>query len=177
MFPPGRVFPTSASGSFTSEARPRDFTPGDQDRSKVQAINQFKTQRKGLKMEGQPHRRVLTPQLSKDRPSRSFFLSSIHLHALPIQKSAVTKIRASPPITQFKNVTLRRKFPNSGIGVNLELLAVAGAVESVESVFYFPSGLRESAKRLLFLSPRQSPQCGNGVTFLYCATIYPRVTF
>jgi hypothetical protein len=43
------------------------------------------------------------------------------------------------------------------------LLAVAGAVESVESVVYFPSGLRESAKHLLFLNPRQSPQRTNGL--------------
>jgi hypothetical protein len=50
-------------------------------------------------------------------------------------------------------------------------------VESVESDFYFPSGLRESAKRLLFLSPRQSPQRTNRVTFLRCATITLRVTF
>ena len=32
-----------------------------------------------------------------------------------------------PPVARFKNVTLRRKFLNSGPGVNLELLTAAGA--------------------------------------------------
>lgn len=39
--------------------------------------------------------------------------------------------------------------------MDFSLLVAAEVVESVESVSYFPSWLRESAKRLLFLNQRQ----------------------
>jgi hypothetical protein len=85
-------------------------------------------------------------------------------------------IRLAIPVAQFRNVNWS-KFASRRWSLDFDLLAVAGAVESVESVFYFPSWLRESAKRLLFLNQRQSPQRLDWVTFLNCATICPRVTF
>jgi hypothetical protein len=88
-----------------------------------------------------------------------------------------TKSHATSPIAQFKNVTLCGNCSAQQPVMDFESLAAAGAVESVESASYFPSGLRESAKRLLFLSPRQSPRRTGWVTFLNCAMIYLRVTF